>query len=67
MESKMVAGVEVKANDWEKGSQHRIYFSDNSRGKACWDVNAQTWIPSHMEFGARFKDEIMKVFGLQYK
>jgi|GEM_PF-6017125 len=62
---RMIGNTTVRAKEWKKQGQHRIYFTiPGERGGACWDVNAQQWVHRHMDFGARFKAQIAEAFGL---
>jgi len=62
--SKAINGVQVEAREWQKGNQHRIYFSAGKQGQACWDVVNHQWISVHGEFGARFKAAIKVAWNL---
>lgn len=61
---KMVGSITVTAKEWKKGPHHRVYFSTDGRGQACWDVIAKEWIKVKSEFGARFKHQVKVVFDL---
>ena len=62
--SKTVNGIAVTASEWKKNDQHRIYFSADKRGQACWDVVNGEWVKVHKEFGARFKAAIKAAWEL---
>ena len=61
---KIIGNTTVTAKEWKKGTRHRIYFSAEGRGQACWDAVAKSWIKVHSEFGARFKHQIKVAFEL---
>ena len=66
MASKTIGTTTVTARDWKKNGQHRIYFSDDRRGSACWDVVNGEWIKVSHEVGAQFKLQIKAAFDLPY-
>lgn len=61
---KQIGNVQVTAREWKKGPHHRLYFSADTGGQACWDLKNQRWVKVKREFGGRFKHHIRETFGL---
>jgi hypothetical protein len=63
MKDKVQIGrFEVTAKEWKNYGKHRIYFSLDEGGQACYDVQEERFIKCKNRVGARFEHAIKEEF-----
>lgn len=57
-----IGRFQVTGKEWKRGETHRIYFSLDNGGQACYDMNEQVFIKCRSRVGARFEHAIKEAF-----